>query len=69
MSGETRITHALVEVLREGDPNARITHALVEVLRASEVEAAGWTGKICGVINPSKICGVPTSDIAKVSGV
>ena len=45
MSGETRITHALVEVLREGDPNARITHALVEVLRASEVEAAGWTGK------------------------
>jgi len=29
----TRITHALAEVLRDGDPSARITHALSEVLR------------------------------------
>ena len=31
--------------------------------------AAGWTGKICGVTNPSKICGIDVADIAKVSGV
>jgi len=59
-----RITHALAEVLRVGDPRARITHAVVEVLRA--VESLGWTGKICGVTNPSKICGVLTSDIGEV---
>jgi len=29
----------------------------------------GWTGKICGVTNPSKICGIAVADIAKVSGV
>ena len=28
-----RVTHALVEVLRDGDPKARVTQALVEVLR------------------------------------
>ena len=28
--------------------------------------AAGWTGKICGVTNPSKICGVPTSSVEAV---
>ena len=31
-----------------------------------ELETLGWTGKICGVTNPSKICGVPTSDIGEV---
>ena len=31
--------------------------------------AAGWTGKICGVTNPSKICGIDVADIAKVCGV
>jgi len=67
MAGETRITHALVEVLRDGDPDARITHAVVEVLRATEV--SGWTGKICGVENPSKICGVAVADIVKVCGI
>jgi len=36
MADEYRITHALAEVLRAGDPDARITHALVEVLRANE---------------------------------
>lgn len=84
MSGETRITHAIVEVLRDGDPKARITHALTEVLRKGDPKArithalvevlraaaaAGWTGKICGVTNPSKICGVDVADIAKVCGV
>ena len=29
----------------------------------------GWTGKICGVINPSKICGVAVANISKVNGV
>ena len=29
----------------------------------------GWTGKICGVTNPSKICGIAVADIAKVSGI
>ena len=33
MADEYRITHALAEVLRDGDPDVRITHALVEVLR------------------------------------
>ena len=33
MALNTRITHALAEVLRGGDPKARITHALSEVLR------------------------------------
>ena len=31
-----RISHGLVEVLREGDPDARITHALSEVLREGD---------------------------------
>ena len=31
--------------------------------------AEGWTGKICGVTNPSKICGIPVSAISKVCGV
>jgi hypothetical protein len=30
---------------------------------ATSVGAAGWTGKICGVVNPSKICGVLTSGV------
>ena len=34
--GDARITHAVVEVLRAGDPDARITHAVVEVLRGVE---------------------------------
>ena len=29
-------------------------------------ESLGWTGKICGVTNPSKICGVLASDIGEV---
>lgn len=24
------------------------------------LETLGWTGKICGVTNPSKICGIHT---------
>jgi len=39
MAGETRITHAIVEVLRDGDPKARITHALTEVLRKGDPKA------------------------------
>ena len=31
--------------------------------------ASGWTGKICGVTNPSKINGIAVADIAKVCGV
>ena len=31
--------------------------------------AEGWAGKICGVTNPSKICGIDVADIAKVCGV
>ena len=34
---DLRITHALAEVLRGGDPDLRITHAFVEVLRSSTV--------------------------------
>jgi len=64
MALETRITHAIREVLRDGEPSTRITHVIREVLRASETP--GWTGKICGVTNPSKICGVLTSDIGEV---
>lgn len=30
---------------------------------------AEWTGKICGVTNPSKICGVAVTSISKVWGV
>ena len=30
------------------------------------LEYLGWTGKICGVTNPSKICGVPVCDIEEV---
>ena len=33
MANEYRITHALVEGLRDGIPKARTTHALVEGLR------------------------------------
>ena len=33
------------------------------------IAASGWTGKICGVTNPSKICGIAVADIAKVSGI
>jgi len=64
MALETRITHAIREVLRDGEPSTRITHAIREVLRASETP--GWTGKICGVTNPTKICGVLTSGIGEV---
>ena len=64
-----RITHALAEVLRVGDPRARITHAVVEVLRGLETAPSGWTGKICGVTNPSKICGVAVANISKVNRV
>ena len=34
-----------------------------------ELEGLGWTGKICGVTNPSKINGIAVADIAKVCGV
>ena len=34
-----------------------------------ELNVLGWTGKICGVTNPSKICGIDVADIAKVDGV
>ena len=63
-SPSVRITHVAGEVLRDGDPSVRITHAIGEVLRL--VVAAGWTGKICGVTNPSKICGVATSSVEAV---
>ena len=33
MSTDARITHAVREVLRDGDPRTRITHAVREVLR------------------------------------
>lgn len=33
---DVRITHALAEVLRTGDPDTRITHAMAEVLRAGD---------------------------------
>ena len=65
----TRITHAAREVLRDGDPKARITHVVREVLRALEAESSGWTGKICGVTNPAKICGIAVADISKICGV
>jgi len=39
MANEYRITHALVEVLRKGDPDARITHALAEVIREGDPDA------------------------------
>ena len=39
-----RITHAVVEVLRAGDPAARITHAVVEVLRGVEPELTPTKG-------------------------
>ena len=34
-----------------------------------EAAAAGWTGKINGVTNPAKICGIAVADISKVCGV
>ena len=34
-----------------------------------DVAGGGWTGKICGVTNPSKICGAAVANISKVSGV
>jgi len=39
MAGETRITHAISEVIRDGDPDARITHALGEVIRDGDPDA------------------------------
>ena len=33
---DLRITHAVVEVLRQGDPDLRITHAVSEVLRRGD---------------------------------
>jgi len=33
------------------------------------LEVFGWTGKICGVTNPSKICGVAVANISKVNRV
>jgi len=36
------------------------------LLTYGDEESAGWTGKICGVTNPSKICGVPTSAVEAV---
>lgn len=29
----------------------------------------GWTGKVCGVINPAKVMGIAVANIAKVHGV
>ena len=34
MSTDARITHAVREVLRDGDPRVRVTHVVREVLRA-----------------------------------
>lgn len=36
MALNTRITHALGEVLRDGDPSVRITQAVVETLREGD---------------------------------
>ena len=33
---ELRITHAVVELLRKGDPDLRISHAVVELLRKGD---------------------------------
>ena len=29
----------------------------------------GWSGKICGVTNPSKVCGIDVANITKVCGI
>ena len=34
-----------------------------------DAAAVGWTGKISGVTNPAKICGVAIANISKVMGV
>lgn len=31
--------------------------------------SVGWTGKVCGVTSPAKICGIPVANIAKVMGI
>ena len=36
---DARITHAIAEILRNGDPDARITHTLAEVLRDGDPDA------------------------------
>ena len=48
--------------------NRVITSDEVDVIRQGTF-SFGWTGKICGVTNPSKICGIAVVDIAKVSGI
>jgi len=45
---------------------APFSHSIPSGFSAYDTPSAGWTGKICGVTNPSKICGVLTSDIGKV---
>lgn len=78
MALNTRITHALAEVLRDGNPKARITHALSEVLRDGipkarithiVVEVLRVSRKICGVTNQAKIDGVAVANIAKINRV
>ena len=46
---ELRITHAVVELLRKGDPDLRISHAVVELLRkyacswlVEDIEIRNW---------------------------
>ena len=42
--------------IEHGDYNAR-------------VGAGGWTGKVMGVTNPSKINGIAVANISKVNGI
>jgi len=56
------------------DPANQATYALagsypISLYGTGTEAAAGWTGKISGVTNPTKIMGVATSGITKVKGV
>ena len=52
---DLRITHAIAEVLREGDPDIRITHAVVEVLRSGGLSDLRITHAIVEVLRENII--------------
>jgi len=62
MALNTRITHALAEVLRGGDPKARITHVLSEIIRSNGYNV---TATIDALIltehNPTVGVGIPVN--------
>lgn len=62
-----RYVYALAS--KNDSANASTVTGFTQNLDLGVVTPPGWTGKIIGITNPTKIMGIPTSGISKVIGI